>query len=514
MRISIKTVTYSLLLIMLTQWGVAADLSKKMNVLFIPVDDFKPLINSFGEKHIHTPNLDRLAARGVSFNNAHCQYAICGSSRVSVMSGLYIDSARVFHFSPKMRVANPGVLTLPQHFKNNGYITTGIGKTFDSRTVDGKRDELSWSIPYREYVMPYKKYGHQKGGYRNSDRTKKIAELEEKYKNNKDELKKALATQGLRPLTEKEDYPDIAYSDGQKAIVAMRMLAEFSRQDKPFFYSVGFQKPHLPFVAPKKYWDMYSREGIKLAYQQKGQGIPKHAFGVMGELHGYSLKEKLPFSDDYQREIIHGYFACVSFIDAQVGLILDKLDQLKLTESTIICLWGDHGFHLGDHGLWCKHSNFEQAVRSPLIIAAPHTKEAGESSNAPVGLIDMYPTLCDLAGIEKPKHLQGKSLVPILNDIKATVKSIEMAQYPRQINGKHVMGYTARSKRYRYTLWKALDHKKAEMDGPVIDEELYDYEKDPEETINFVKTPEYKQIKEDLRRELEAMIKVGQNRFK
>ena len=507
----LKKALLGLLLILISPLSFAAD--KKMNVLFIPIDDFKPLINSFGEKHIYTPNMDRLAARGLSFNNAHCQYAICGSSRVSLMSGLYIDSARVFSFAPKMREANPDVLTLPQHFKNNGYITTGIGKTFDSRTVDKKRDELSWSRPYREYIMPDEKYGHQKGGYRNSDTVKKTAELERQYKNNKDKLKKELALQGLRPLTEKEDYPDIAYSDGQKTVVAMRMLTELARQDKPFFYSVGFQKPHLPFVAPKKYWDMYSREDIKLAYQGKGQGIPKHAFGNMGELYSYSLKEDLPFSEEYQREILHGYFACVSFIDAQVGMILDKLDALGLTDNTVICLWGDHGFHLGDHGLWCKHSNFEQAVRSPLIIAASGLKAAGESSNSPVGLIDIYPTLCDLAGIEKPGHLQGKSLVPILNDARASVKPVEMAQYPRVINDKYAMGYTARSERYRYTFWKMMDYKKGELDGAVVEEELYDYKNDPEEKVNYAGKPEYKSIKAELRRDLEAMIKVGQNRF-
>ena len=495
------------LLLCLCTVGFAAE---KLNVLFIPIDDLKPLINAYGEKHIKTPNMDRLAARGMVFDNAHCQYAICGSSRVSVMSGLYIDSARVFSFTPKMREANPNILTLTEHFKNEGYITTGIGKTFDSRTVDKKRDEASWSIPYREYIEPDKKYGHQKGGYRNADRVKQIAALEKKYKQDQNKLKNELSKRGLRPLTECEDYPDAAYSDGQKTVVAMQALSRFAKQAKPFFYSVGFQKPHLPFVAPKKYWDLYNREEINLAYQGRGEGIPKHAFGNMGELQSYSLKEALPFSEDYQRELIHGYFACVSFIDAQVGLLLDKLDELNLSDKTIICLWGDHGWHLGDHGLWCKHSNFEQAVRSPLIIASPNMKAKGEISNSPVGLIDIYPTLCELSGISTPEHVQGQSLKEVLDKPNHSVKEVEMAQYPRVIKGKHAMGYTVRDKRYRYTAWKIMNYRNGDLDGAVVSEELYDYELDPDERKNFIAEEAYQEHKKRLKSHLDKMIQRGQ----
>jgi iduronate 2-sulfatase len=487
-----------------------AQSAKRPNVLFIPIDDFKPLINAYGESHIKTPNIDRLAARGLVFQNAQCQYAICGSSRVSLMTGLYIDSARVFSFSPKMREANPDALTLPQYFRQNGYVTTGIGKTFDSRTVDKQRDALSWSIPYQEYIPPAQEYGHQKGGYRGSEIVRRTAALEQEYAGDYDRLKLELARQGLRPLTEMEDYPDAAYSDGQKAIVAMEALEELSQGDEPFFYSVGFQKPHLPFVAPKKYWDMYDREDINLAYQGRGSDIPEHAFGNIGEIHSYSLREELPFSEEYQKEVIHGYYACVSFIDAQVGLILDKLEELEITDNTIVCLWGDHGWHLGDHGLWCKHTNFEQAVRSPLIIAAPDMNAKGQSSASPVGLIDIFPTLCDLAGLEIPSHLQGVSLRPILDDPAAKVKEVEMAQYPRTVQGKYAMGYTVRSERYRYTAWKTQNYRQGELGGPIVSEELYDYEEDPDETFNLANDAAYEEIMAEHRRNLDVMIAIGQ----
>ncbi|WDE98465.1 sulfatase [Lentisphaera profundi] len=490
----------------------SASNGKKYNVLFIPIDDFKPLIGAYGEKQIITPNMDRLADQGMIFNNAHCQYAICGSSRASVMSGMYIDSVRVFSFTPKMREANPDILTLPQYFKQQGYQTTGIGKTYDSRCVDKKRDALSWSLAYREYIAPDEKYGHQKGGYRNADRIREIARLEKKYSKNKDLLKKQLAAQGLRPLTESEDYPDVAYSDGQKTLVAMKMLEDLSKDDKPFFLSVGYQKPHLPFVAPKKYWDLYEREKINLPFAGKAKGSPSFSYGNMGELHSYSMKEKLPFSDAYKREITHGYYACVSFIDAQIGQLIDKLEELEIRDNTIICLWGDHGWHLGDHNLWCKHSNFEQAVRSPLIISAPGMKAIGKSSQSPVGLVDIFPTLCDLTGLVIPKHLQGESLKPILDNAEAMVKEVEMAQYPRTINGKDAMGYTVRSKRYRYTAWKQMDYRKGELEGPIVAEELYDYEKDPSEKSSFIKNPEYQEIKLKLRQQLEKMITKGQKK--
>ena len=465
---------------------------KKMNVLFIPIDDLKPVLSPYGYDFMKTPNIERLAERGIVFNNAHCQYAICGSSRISALTGLYIDNARVFSFAPKLRTILPHIVTLPQHFKNNGYNVTGIGKTFDKRTTDKHLDKVSWSIPYKEYIRCDNTYSNMKGGYRGEEIVEQTNSIYKKYSNDPNKIRNELKKAGLRPLTECEDYPDVAYSDGQKAIVGMQLLEKFSKDDKPFFLSIGFQKPHLPFVAPKKYWDLYDRDKIQLPSALRHDSIPSFAYGNMGELSSYSPKEEWPFSEEYKKEITHGYYACVSFIDAQIGLLLDKLDELGIADNTVVCLWGDHGFHLGDQKLWCKHSNFEEAVRSPLIIAAPQAKDKGKSNFSPVGLIDMYPTLCDLAGLAMPNHLEGKSLRPILNDAKASVKQVELAQYPRVINGKYAMGYTIRSQRYRYTAWKTMNYQKGERSGPLVGEELYDYQSNEADLINKVKSSEYK----------------------
>jgi iduronate 2-sulfatase len=476
--------------------------SERPNILFIPVDDLKPMLGCYGDKKIKTPNIDRLARRGTVFLNNACQQAVCGPSRASLMTGRYPDSTGVFDLATRMRDINADILSLPQYLQQNGYETTGLGKTYDPRCVDDLFDEPSWSIPYmgnadRDRYAPG--FGMPADGFQ-APETKKEAALVAKLMREqgikgKDEKKKFQREHpGCHPATECYDAPDNAYKDGVNAEVGCEYLEKLARGKKPFFLSVGFSKPHLPFVAPKKYWDLYDRSAIELSpFQDDAKGTPEFAYNRGGELRagytGIPNEGRLP--EAMQKELIHGYMACVSYTDAQIGKLLDKLDQLGLADKTIICLWGDHGWHLGDHSQWCKHSNFEQAARAPLIIAAPSQKAKGVRTESPSEFVDIFPTLVELVGLPGPAVLEGKSLTTILDNPSASVREAAMGQYPRGINGQKGMGYSLRSKRFRYVKWLVMDYYKGERTGLLATRELYDYKNDPYETVNLADNPEY-----------------------
>ena len=289
------------------------------------------------------------------------------------------------------------------------------------------------------------------------------------------------------------------------------MIRKLANKEKPFFIAVGFKKPHLPFVAPKKYWDLYEREKIELSKWQKApEGAPSFAMHTWGELKSYS--DIIPaiganglLAEEKQRELIHGYMATVSYTDAHIGRLLNELEEQGVAENTIIVLWGDHGWHLGDHGIWCKHSNFEQATRAPLIFAAPDTKK-GIKNGSPVEFIDIYPTLCDLAGIEIPNFTDGVSLKPIMTGEKEKVKAYAISQYPR---GNKRMGYSLRNERYRYTAWYGIEFRKGEKatKDKLIAEELYDYKTDPDETKNRAEDKDYAKIRNELSKRLTQFLK-------
>jgi arylsulfatase A-like enzyme len=301
-----------------------------------------------------------------------------------------------------------------------------------------------------------------------------------------------------KPSTEKADVPDNAYEDGAIVLDAINKLDNLSKSDKPFMLMVGFKRPHLPFAAPAKYWDLYDKNNIPLAkWQQHSIDGPNVAYHTNGELRSYTdipqyvVDDKGHISKKMQPLLIHGYYAATSYVDAQIGKLLKALDEKGLSENTIIVLWGDHGWHLGDHGLWCKHTNFEQATRLPLLILDP-SKKPGETT-IPVETLDIFPTLCDLAGIPKEPTLQGKSLVPLLNGEDIETK-YAVSQWPvlRKHNG---MGYTIRTERYRYTEWYK-DYRSTEKRDPskLVATELYDYVEDPQETKNLVYDKEYKKV--------------------
>ena len=458
--------------------------AERPNVLFIAIDDLKPLLGCYGEGHIKSPNIDRLAERGTVFLNAHCQQAVCAPSRVSLLTGLGPDATKVWDLKTQFRDHLPNVVSLPQHFKQHGYEVVGMGKIYDPRSAGGqhKMDPPSWSRPYVQVSSP----SDATLSYRAPDivaliETKK-AELGKRASWGR--LQKAIK----RPPTDMADVPDNAYFDGAMAEEAARMMPSLAAAEKPFFLALGFKKPHLPFNAPKKYWDLYDRTAIKLAANREmPQGAPEFHFQPGWELRsGYDVPQEGQLPDDLQRLLVHGYYACVSYIDAQVGKLLDALDAAGVADDTIVVLWGDHGWHLGDHSIWCKHTNYEQATRVPLIVAAPGAGTRGNTSRSPVDFLDIYPSLTELAGLPAPAHLHGKSLVPIMKDGAAKVKEAAFSLYPRHYDGgRQVMGYALRDERYRYIEWRLCEEKPGPGTGEAVKRELYDYETDPLETRNL-----------------------------
>lgn len=473
----------------------------RYNVLMIPVDDLKPLLGCYGNKDILTPNIDRLAARGTVFRNNACQQAVCGPTRASLMTGMYPDHTGVWDLKTRMRDVNPDILSMPQYFRQRGYETTGLGKTYDSRCVDKDKDAPSWSIPYGSFSSLHRASRMQPvlGRYHRPETRqaveKGMAAIKGRKFSSGSARNRALAEAAgemVAPATECMDVPDDAYHDGAMADTACRLMEQLAGGDKPFFLSVGFHKPHLPFVAPKRYWDLYDRDKIAAhPFQKHSENGIEIAYHNSGELRSYS---DIPLSgdiaEDKQRELIHGYRACVSYIDAQVGKLLDRLDTLGIADKTVVCLWGDHGWHLGDHAMWCKHSNFEQAVRAPLIVAAPDMP-GGRATDAPTAFVDVFPTLADLAGLSAPSHLPGKSLRTLMQDPAGCVRPASLAQYPRRIDGLPVMGYTLRDRRYRYVKWLQMDFRSGEREGLLVGCELYDYETDPYETVNQADNPKF-----------------------
>ena len=436
------------------------------NILFIGVDDLKPLLGAYGVEGIRTPNIDALGEKGFLFLNNHCQQAVCSPSRASLLTGKRPDYIRMWDLNTMLRSAKPDILTLPQHFKNNGYKTAAVGKIFDVRSVDKDHDARSWTIPYRK-IEASSPIG---GGW--------VYETE-------------------RVSTEAPVVEDSATMDGQVLAESMDLLDEMAAGGSPFFLAVGFHKPHLPFVAPKKYWDLYDRETIDLAaFREHSEGTPEFAFQPGWEIRSLytDIPEdySVPISEEKQRELIHGYYACVSFIDAQVGRLLSHLEELGVGDETIVVLWGDHGWHLGDHGMWCKHTNFEQATRSPLIFAGPDVPVG--NTNAPTEFIDIFPTLCTLAGLDVPDHLDGDDLVSLMNGNPHSGEEFAVSQYPRRST---MMGYAFRNERFRYVIWMGESYRTYEPFSwdLVVAEELYDYAEDPLETVNLVASPEYSEVR-------------------
>jgi len=452
---------------MIPSASIAQTSGRKPNVLFIAVDDLRPQLGCYGWDKIQSPNMDRLASHGVLFERAYCQQAVCMATRASLMSGFRPDKGEIYKQGPLFECV-PDVLTLNQYFMNNGYETVSLGKIYHYESDE----RTGWSIP------AFHPEGQWEGRGYLSEEAKQL--VREYTKMNPNATRK-----GMGPAYEHPDVPDNAYPDG---LVAERAIQELNRlKDKPFFLAVGFVKPHLPFNAPKKYWDLYSEDDIKLADNPFApDGAPSIAMTGWGELRGYAgMPNKGPMPDEDALKLIHAYYACISYTDAQIGNVLDELDRLNLTDNTIIVLWGDHGWKLGEHGMWCKHTNFELDTHVPLMVSAPGMKARGRKTKALTEFVDIYPTLCELAGIDLPEHLEGTSMVPLLNHPDRPWKKAAFSQYPRG-KDRDKMGYTMRTDRYRYTEWQDI------QTGNVEARELYDHLNDPEENTNVVGNPEKK----------------------
>lgn len=428
----------------------------KPNVLFIAIDDLKPTLRCYGDETAITPNMDAIASRGTVFRNAHCQWPVCGPSRASLMTSLRPEAVGVMDLSTSMRAKNPNVMTLPQHFRGAGYVTAGCGKIYDPRCVDDKRelDPLSWSVPFAKISYKTIKFNSEKRFARD-------------------------------PVVN-----DKELADGAIAQNALKLMYQLSESDKPFFLAVGFKKPHLPFVAPKKYWELYQRERLSLAKHRAGiEDASGYSIHTSNEFRKYEgIPKQGEISDQLQREAIHGYYACASFIDRQIGLLTSELDKLGLADNTIIVLWGDHGFHLGDHSMWGKHSTLEQATRVPLIVCPPASKPTVGQSSSPVELTDVFPTICELAGLDMPSGISGRSLCPIIDGSRPTIRQGALTVF----KSKGSLGYSFRTNRYRYTEW--ISKRKSE----IVARELYDYQSDPLEQSNLADGSRYSKLMSQL----------------
>lgn len=462
--------------------GAVAD--EAPNVLFIAIDDLRPALGCYGDPLAQSPNIDRLASEGRLFQGAYAQQAVCGPSRASLMTGRVPDAIRVWHNRHLFRDTLPDAVTLPQLFKQHGYHTVSIGKTFSGNPKE--EDPASWSEPFvlrgegwETYADPESVRGSGKG----------------------------------LPY-EAADVPDEGYIEGKMTRMAVERLAQFKQAQQPFFLAVGYFKPHLPFNAPKRYWDMYDPAQFALQDQaEEVDGAPKLAYHTHRELGGYvGVPKDEDVTEAEALALRHGYYACVSYVDAQVGKLLEALEDLDLARNTLVVLWGDHGFALGEVSRWCKGTNFEVDTRVPLIVRVPGMSAPGVPTPSLVELVDIYPTLAEIAGLPAPNDLDGRSFAALLENPAALAREAVVSQFTRPWNAREpeVMGYSIRSQAYRYTRWIEWE------EGAVLAEEFYDYTDEHSVETNGASSFEIRNVVDDPRQghALERMRSMLDQRLK
>jgi len=444
-------------LFMMTLLAPNCQAQTKPNVLLICVDDLKPTIGCFGDSFAKTPHIDALARRGVRFESAYCNQAICSPSRNALMTGLRPQTIGVYDLETYFRKATPDAVTFSQYFIQHGYVAHGIGKIYHvgHGNID---DKPSWSVPSWRPRQP--SYALD------SSRNNLVTDKKGKQRG---------------PATEAAGVPDDTYADGAIADEAIKRLKQLGQSaDQPFFLAVGFMKPHLPFVAPQKYWDLYDANALPMPKTTvPPKGAPSYAPTKFGELRNYSdMPEMGAIDEPTTRRLIHGYYAATSYMDSQLGRVLAQAEAFNLLDNTIVVLWGDHGWHLGDHGMWCKHTNYEQAARIPVIVAAP-TSPKDQATGALIESVDIYPTVAQLAGLPVPKNIDGRSFASVIFDPTSSTRTYVTHVYPR---GQQI-GRAIRDTRYRMVQWKVPGQpaESAEI-------ELYDYRDDPLETINLAES--------------------------
>ncbi len=479
----------------------AQSLPAKPNILFIAVDDLRPELGVYGASHVQSPNIDALGRSGTVFTHAYCQQAVCNPSRASILTGMRPDTLRCWDLKTDFRKHSPDAVTLPQAFKANGYHAVNIGKVFHNNLPD----HASWSEP----ELSIKGFPFDPDAvYRSDDDTvwiehrKQQLTAEGKQRNHIDQYGEWYLKSGA---SEAPDVPDNAYFDGAQTDVAIRKLAELKARNQPFFFGIGYYRPHLPFNAPKRYWDLYNRATIPLSPNPfLPKNAPLMAENRNRELRGYRDFTNAPTPDRGSlteadaRRLRHGYFASVSYVDAQVGRLLNSLDRLGLAGNTVIVLWGDHGWKLGDHNAWGKMTNYEIDTRVPLIIRAPGMKPASVC-NGMVEFVDVYPTLCELASIPRKPELEGVSLVPLLKNPQRGGKKAVFSQFLREgawiaPDGVEYMGYAIRTQTHRYVEW--VNWKTRSLAAT----ELYDIKRDPLENVNL--TEGFSSLRQNLAHQL------------
>jgi len=444
-------------------WGVllmvvnSAGAARRPNVLFLMSDDLNNSLGCYGHALAKTPNLDRLAARGVRFERAYCQYPLCGPSRNSLLTGLYPNSTGILQNSQIFRQTIPTHLSLPQAFRLEGYFAGRIGKLYHynvpkSVGTNGHDDPGSWELELNPAGC--------------------------------DRLEEEPHIFSLRPGSfggtlswYASPKGDRYHTDGLLAADAEWVLERCARQpDRPFFLAVGFYRPHTPYVSPEAYFEHYPEKDMPVV-----QGVTEDQADIPAPALGSHKKDHDKLTDPLRRQCVQAYWASVTFMDAQVGRVLNALERLGLADNTIVVFTSDHGYHLGEHGLWQKMSVFEESARVPLIIAAPNQAGQGTVAHAPVGLVDVYPTLTELCGVQAPKNLQGQSLVPMLKDPRVTGRGWTLSQVRRGGNKNRFFGYSLRTRRWRYTEWAEGQQGR----------ELYDHDTDPRELRNLAHNPEH-----------------------
>ncbi len=462
--------------------------SPRPNVLFITVDDLRPELGCYGSDLVQTPNIDQLARQSLVFTRAYSQMTMCNPSRASLLTGLRPDTIKIWDLQTHFRKNRPDIVTLPQLLTAHGYQTVRVGKIYHNTLPDPP----SWSQPAPQNPINYQ-YLEPKTRAANWERSAAAVRLGKRP---------AWIAAILRgPATECHEARDNKYMDGASTDLAIGLLKKL-KDTGPFFLAVGYIKPHLPFVAPKKYWDLYDRSKIPLAENSfLPRNAPYYAMNTNFELACYADFVDVPkptegsLTDDQARLLKHGYYACVSYIDAQIGKLLKELKRLGLSENTIIILLGDHGYKLGEHNSWGKQTSYEIDAHSPLIMHVPGAKGNGRSCSALVEFMDIYPTLCELTGLDPPHQLEGFSMAPLLQDPEIPWKNAVFFQFPGGFMGRY-MGRSIRTDRYHFVEWRDW------FDNTFIDAELYNLQDDPQENHNIARYSENQEVLQQLSRRL------------
>jgi arylsulfatase A-like enzyme len=421
----------------------SAEVQGPFNVLMIAVDDLRPELGCYGVEKVKSPNIDKLAAEGTAFMNSFCNIPVCGSSRASILTSTRPTRYRYLGHKAQSDIESPHAIAINEHFKNNGYNTISNGKIFhvleDQAESWDENWRLQWDGKWRDYRLPENIQMELDGG---------------------------------GPPFEKAEVHDTTYNEGKLMLKTIADLKKLKASGKPFFLASGFVKPHLPFNAPKKYWDMYSRDEFTAPLRKFWpENAPDESFHNSGELRQYGGMPKKGFLEDSVAITLqHGYYACISYVDALIGEIMQTLDDLDLRKNTIVVLWGDHGWNLGDHGLWNKHCNYETSLNAPLIFSAPGQNSNGKPE-AIVEFIDIFPTIADLCGLEIPSTVEGKSLVPLLANPKSPWTDYAICKFRD--------GLTIKTSDYAYTEYR-------KNDDVLISRMLYNHNNDPDETDNIV----------------------------